>query len=212
MSEWITSGIGWNLRQIVAPAEEPLDLEFVRDLHLRSPNGTVEDAYIEGLITTARQMAERTTNRAIPEQQWTMSAYRFPCGALPIEVPFPPLISVDAISYLDENGATQTLDVNADVNVAAPLGPRCGKALITPTFDTTWPTAQYQADSVSITFTAGYVLSGSPVTGEVPSDITHGMLLVIGELYKQRSESVHAPNQSPALIRARDLWLPYRVY
>lgn len=212
MSQWETSGITWTLRQIVAPAEEPLDIDFVRDLHLRSPNGTVEDAYIEGLITTARQMAERTTNRAIPEQQWTMSAYRFPCGDGAIEVPFPPLISVDAISYLDDNGDAQTLTQDTDFLVSAPMGPRCAKARLTPVFDTTWPTTQYQADAVTITFTAGYVLSGSPVTGEVPSDITHGMLLVIGELYKQRSESVHAPNQSPALIRARDLWLPYRVY
>jgi hypothetical protein len=52
----------------------------------------------------------------------------------------------------------------------------------------------------------------SPAEPSIPEDILHGQLLVIGEMYKLRSLSVHAFNQAPAVLQARNLWNAYRVY
>ena len=86
------------------------------------------------------------------------------------------------------------------------------QGLVTPVYNTCWPQARCEVGAVVVTYDAGYVDEASPTQAQIPEDIQQGQLIVIGELYKQRSESVHAGNQNPALIRARDLWMPYRVY
>lgn len=210
MSGWMDRAVCWHLELVSGPSSEPLDVADVRDNHLRSPNGTAEDVYIADLIATSRRMAERITRRALIAQDWKQVGSGFPCG--PISVALPPLIEVSSLSYVDTDGVTQTLTVTTDYVVSKPVGPNAVRAEIAPAYGTVWPVARCQLDAVTVSFTAGYLTGASPETGEIPADILHGMRLVIGELYKQRSESVHAPNQSSAMIRARDLWLPYRVY
>lgn len=203
-------GTRWYLKLVAGPASEPLEVDDVRDNHLRATNGSAEDTYIDGLIGTTRRMAERITRRALISQDWQLVGTGFPCWS--IRVPKPPLIEVTSLSYVDSDGVTQTLTEDTDYIVSIPSGPNAGRAEITPAYGKTFPVARCQNDAVIVSFTAGYLTGDSPETGEIPADILHGMKLVIGEFYKQRSESVHAPNQSPAMIRARDLWLPYRVY
>jgi hypothetical protein len=137
---------------------------------------------------------------------------RFPCWQ--IEVPWPPLITVESIEYTDTDGTDQTLATSA-YQASAPIGPTCRKGAIIPARDTTWPTIDAQAiDPVRITFRCGYVDGGSPEQANVPEDLLHGQLLVIGEMYKQRSESVigFGVSVNPAIVRARDIWREYRVY
>lgn len=210
MSGWTEGGVQWHLELVSGPSTEPLEVADVRDNHLRSPNGTAEDSYIADLIAASRRMAERVTRRALISQDWKQVGSGFPCGC--ISVALPPLIDVTGLSYVDTDGVPQTMTVTTDYVVSKPSGPTAGRAEIAPAYGTVWPTTRCQLDAVTVEFTAGYLTEASPETGEIPADILHGMKLVIGEWYKQRSESVHAPNQSPALIRARDLWLPYRVY
>jgi uncharacterized phiE125 gp8 family phage protein len=206
--------IRWHLEQDAddAPAYEPLTVDYVRDYHLRSPNGNAEDSYIETLIRVARRAAERVTRRALVPQTWRLVMSGFPCGG-PIVVPKPPLQSVTAITYIDEDGVEQTWGGSPlPYEVVAPSGPQARYGLIAPAYEQVWPTTRRQLEAVTVEFIAGYPETGSPAEAQIPEDITHGMLLMIGELYKQRSESVHAFNQNPALIRARDLWLGYQVY
>lgn len=210
MNTWTEASIRWYLTLVAGPETEPLDVASVRDDHLRSPNGSAEDAYILTLIETARRMGERITRRAFISQNWQQIGSGFPCGC--IRVALPPLIDVTGLSYVDADGNTQTLTETTDYVVSKPSGPNAGRAEIAPAYGTSWPATRCQLDAVTVSFTAGYLTGASPETGEIPADILHGMRLVIGELYKQRSDSVHAPNQSPAMIRARDLFLPYRVY
>lgn len=202
--------VRWYTKLVEGPSDEPLDVADVRDNHLRSPNGSAEDAYIATLIASARRMAERITRRALISQRWQLIGSGFPVWypglTNCISVPNPPLVAVTSLTYIDSDGNQQALAEGTDYLVSAPSGPTAGRAEITPAFGKTWPVARCQSDAVMVSFTAGYP------EDQIPEDILHGMKLVIGEFYKQRSESVHAPNQNPALIRARDLWLPYRVY
>ena len=191
---------------------DPLTLESVRDDHLRVTNGSVEDDYIASLIKTSYREAEATTWRALLPQTWRLSMSRFPCQY--IELPMPPCIEVSAITYVDEDGALQTWTGSPlPYDVVIPIGPKAGKAEICPAYGEEWPSTRAQARAVFVTFRAGYLdESVSPDAPNIPEDITHGRLLMIGELYKQRSDSVHAFNQNPAIIRSRDLWLRYRAY
>lgn len=196
----------WHLELVTDADTEPLDTDTVLTDHLRSPNGTAESDYVTGLIKAARRMAERVTKRALVSQTWRLMLDRFPMGPCPIVVPRPPLASVASIEYVDLDGTLTTWDGSPlPYDVSAPSGPFATSARLRPTYGTCWPVARCQMDAVQVNFTAGYA------DGEIPADILHGMLLVVGEFYKQRSESVHAMNQNPALIRAVDLWLPYRV-
>ncbi len=202
----------WHLELVEPPSSEPLDAAIVLSDHLRSPNGTVDLDYVTQLVRAARRMAERVTRRSLKTQTWDFVADRFPGGQCPIVLPRPPVQSVTSVIYIDTDGNEQTWSGSPlPYEVSAPSGPFAGAARIKPVYGTIWPIARFQMDAVRIRFVAGYPDSGSPARSDIPEDLLHGMQLVIGEFYKQRSESVHAPNQNPALIRAHDLWAPYRV-
>lgn len=197
-----------HLELVTASDEQTLTLAFVRDQHLRSPNGTAEDAYIKSLIATSQRLAERITRRSLLTQTWDYVLDAFPCGTASIVIPRPPIQSVTSVTYIDADGVEQTWGGSPlSYDVSIPSGPTAGYARIAPAYGQTWPVARTQMDAVRVRFVAGW-----EDVENVPEDIIHGQLLVIGELYKQRSESVHAFNQNPALIRARDLWLQYRVH
>lgn len=210
----------WSLVTEADPAVDPLTVAFVRDQHLRALGGSAEDDYIDRLIRTSDRMAERATRRAHSPQTLALVMDRFPRGGCPILIPRPSLMSVTSIVYIDPNGNEQTIDGSPEaIQVSAPVGPKAAKGRIAPLPNTCWPQTQCDTlDAVTITFQAGYPLVtrdnvGSPTMANVPEDILHGRLLVIGELYKQRSESVQSfAQQAPALVRANDLWLGYRAY
>lgn len=194
-----------HLELITPPASEPLEVEFVRDWHLRVASGSAEDDYLLQLIKAARRAGERITRRSFHPQTWALVLDAFPTWE--IVVPRPPLRSVTSITYLDEDGVEQTLQGSPlGYTVSTPSGPYAKYGRIRPAYGETWPATRAQQGAVTVTFEAGYDVDG------VPEDILQGMLLTVGEFYKQRSESVHAFNQNPALIRARDLFMGYRAY
>jgi uncharacterized phiE125 gp8 family phage protein len=201
----------WHLEQVEKPdaSLDPLVLASVRADHLRVTN-TAENDYIAGLIRTSDRMAERTTRRAHLTQTWALVLSRFPYGCDPLLMPRPPLQAIESITYIDADGAEQTWS-SALYEVSSPSGPEAGFGSVAPAYDEIWPVTRFGIqDAVTVTFRAGYPEIGSPATCDVPEDITHGRLLVIAEMYKQRSESM--ASLSPAMIRARDLWMGYRVY
>lgn len=209
---WPVDGLRRELRVVTPPAwGTSLDLTFVRDKHLRTANGSDEDEFIDSAIRTSERMAEKTTRRSHLPQTLALVLDRFPYGFAGIRLPRPPVVSIVSIVYVALDGTETTLDASAyalrvtgrDSNV---------EGLVVPVYNTCWPQARCEVGAVVVTYDTGYVDAASPSQAEIPEDIQQGQLLVIGELYKQRSESVHAHNQASALIRARDLWLLHRVF
>lgn len=92
------------------PSTEPCDLTYVK-LHTRT-DGTADDTTLTSRITGARRLIERWSWRRFGSQIWVQAFDKFPCGTKPIVVPFGPLISVGSITYLDEDGASQTLSTD----------------------------------------------------------------------------------------------------
>jgi uncharacterized phiE125 gp8 family phage protein len=216
------STIPWNyglrIRDLQSAAEGPdfdqdsLELHFVRDQHLRVANPEFEEEYIGRLIRASLRTAESFLHgRVLLPQTWRLVMNGFPTEF--IELPFGPVISVESIDYVDSAGDDQTLAGSpAEFQVESESGPRGGRVRIYPLSGESWPSVESSNSSaVTVTYTAGYPLDADG-RATVPEDIDAGRLLVIGELYKQRSESVHAMNQNPALRSARSLWAPYRMY
>lgn len=217
MRPW-DEGVRWHIEQVTAPDvanEDSLSLAFVRDDHLRAVNGDAEDDFIRRLLKTSYRMAERATWRAHLQQTWAMVLDRFPCGD--IVLPKPPLRSVTSITYTDDDGIEQELlgsPAGLEFQVSTPDGPKAPKGRIRPLYDETWPSTRRVLDAVRIEFVCGYPLVGTYSIADVPEDIDHGRLLVIGDMYKQRSESVigFGVSVNPAIVRARDLWAGYRAW
>lgn len=204
---WDT-GLHWRVLLVGEPDEEPLELAYVRDKHLRVNNGAVEDVLIEELIKTAREMCERFTRRAVPPQTLQLLTNGFPRRHF--ELPKPPLIDVLSLEY-ETSGGTVVMDP-AEYTVLT----RGLHGVVAPV--TSWPTALSQADAVTLTYRAGYgvldtSVSPSELNAAVPSTLKAGMALVVGELYKNRSLSVagFGVGVSPTVLSAEYLWTPYRV-
>lgn len=212
-SSW-DSGIRWHLERTDAPNfdYDALVLAEVRDQHLKVTNGTAEDDWIDRAWRVTYLRAERVTRRPLIPQTWQQVMSGFPCG--PIVMQKSPLLSVASIDYIDTDGVLQTLTGSpAQFNVIAPNGDNPKRGEIYPLYGEVWPSTRAEPDAVTVTFTCGYPLTlTSPQVADVPADITHARLLMLGELYKQRSLSVHAFNQNPAIIQADTIWKEYRSF
>jgi len=207
---------------VIPPTDEPLLLQDAID-HVRALN-TNEDGYLTHLIAVVRRWMEYKTQRALMPQTHEIVMDRFPRRAAGviggwhsgmIRVTSPPCLSIVSITYLDTTGMLQTLDPTTyDVDI--PIGPRAGYARIRPLPRQHWPETQRgKMDAVRVRFTCGYFIASSPPTSPpdiaVPEDLRHAMLMILAELYKQRSDSMPTGN-TPAVLRSRDLWSSYRVY
>lgn len=162
-----------------APASEPLSLPEAKT-HLRVDHSD-EDSYINALILTARQEAERISWRQFINATYVLTLDRFPGGQQPIYVPRPPLSAVASILYDDENGTEQTLSgSNYRVDTASEPG------RITPAFETVWPATRHQTGAVRVTYVAGFGSASS----NVPSNAIHWIRLHVAHWYRNREAAV----------------------
>jgi len=189
-----------NLTLITPPAREPITLEEARN-HLRVDLDD-DDPYIQGLIQAAREMAEAFTWRALITQTWELALDAWPEGDT-IELPRPPLQSVDSIIYTDSDGNANTMPAS-DYIVDTRSVP--GRIVLAP--GASWPSESLRpASAIVVRFVAGY----GKEPRDVPRAIRHAMLLLIGHWYEQREQVIVGaiPREIPVGFRAL-LW-PYRA-
>jgi uncharacterized phiE125 gp8 family phage protein len=180
------------------PAVKPVSLAEAKD-HLRVTHGD-DDAYITMLIDVAtRRLDARhgTLNRALITQRWLLKVDRFPvfCGhegwPHAIELPFPPLLSVVSVKYLDPNGDEQTL---AGTEYTVEISQFVGRILLG--YGKSWPAIRCVPGAVRIDFTAGFGPAGS----DVPAPIRQAMLMFVAHLYETRSVDAELPRAIDALV------------
>lgn len=160
-----------SIRVITPPAGEPVSLAEAK-LHLRVDTND-EDTLISSLITAARQYCEAFQRRAYITQTLELSLDSFPSGS--IELPNPPLQSVEIVSYLDAAGVQETL---APTAYAVDTSSEPGRIL--PVAG--WP----RGKDVRIRYTAGYGPDGTAV----PATVRQSICLLVGWWYSQREAAV----------------------
>lgn len=191
---------------------DPLTLAFVRDQHLRVTNGSLEDDWIVRAIRTSLNRAQFFTQRLLLPQTWD---WRLPVPSCrEITIKKAPVREVASITYVDVDGVTQTFGGSPPpYELLSPSLNSNQRDSIVLDLNEVWPTTQRDPYPVTIRLELGYALNDDdPAVADIPEEINSGRLIYIGELYKQRSESVQTINNTPAMIRARDLWLQHKVY
>lgn len=176
---------------LIVPSSEPLELAEVKKV-LRFPTSS-EDSLLEGWMAASRALFEQQTGRQVAPATWELWLDASPCDRS-IELPYPPLISVLSVEYVDGAGDLQTFDAE-NYTVQAPQGPYCAPGRITLVGSAQWPIPQMepaltQPGALRITFRAGYVAdpAGSPEVVAIPDLITSAIYLLIGNFHKFRSE------------------------
>jgi uncharacterized phiE125 gp8 family phage protein len=165
------------VKLITAPAVEPVSLEEAKKhLHIDADD---EDETIASLIMAAREWCEAFQGRAYITQSWELVLDSFPAKPY-IDLPLPPLQTVDSIKYSDSAGVETTLAITEYV-----VNPDSYFGKIVPAYGKSWPSfTPYPAGAVRIQFTCGY---GDAV--DVPQMVKQAMLLVIGHLFEHREDS-----------------------
>jgi len=196
-------------RVIVAPPVEPVSFELLSS-HLRLDDfgGSEEHpqySLLSSYLTAARELVEKDTRRALVQQTLQI---KFEAFADRVELLRPPFIGALEVAYLDEVGATQTLDPDnyqlddySDItaclyfveDLPLVLGDR--------------------RDAVTVTWQAGYLPEGSPLTQEsqylanVPRALQTAILLRAQMMYED-----FAPDEMTAYVRAYEALIgPHRV-
>jgi len=183
------------LRLITAPATEPVTLADV-SAHVRW-DVSAESTAINLFIQALRERAEAETHRALITQTWELSMDKFPVpqifgytGLDPIYpakfrgeiiLPKPNLLSIVSITYVDVNGALQTLDpATYTMDNAEEPG------MVVPAYGCAWPGCRGDINGVKIRYTCGY----GPASSDVPAAIRTWMLMNIASIYENRESTV----------------------
>lgn len=178
-----------------APASEPVSISEFKD------HSTIEitddDALVDGFITAARVILENDTKRAFVTQTWDYYLYGF-CDVMIL--PFGKIQSVSAITYTDENGATQTLSASV-YTVDTYRDP--GRVVLA--YDQAWPSTRDEINAVKITYVAGYGAASS-----VPQPIKTAVSLFASHLYENR-EAVTMGSLSEIPLGVESIISPYRI-
>lgn len=163
----------YSLKQITAPAEEPVSLTLAKTQC--EVVGTAYDTLLTGKITAARELVETDSRRALITQVWELRLDAFPCEAF-IEMPLPPLQSVEWLKYIDVAGTLTTWDTS---NYEADATRHPGRLNLA--YGSTWPATRACPNAVTVRFTCGYGAAAA-----VPAAAKHAMLLQVASAFRDR--------------------------
>lgn len=184
---------------LIGPDVEPVSLDEAK-AHLRVTHAE-EDSIIDGLITAARVTVETITRRSLISQTWQLTLDQFPLGPQ-IKLPHSPVIAVQSVEYIDENGATQEMDASKFW-----LDKASSPAKLVLKDGETYPSTQIgRPNCVVVTYQAGY---GDQAT-HVPAPIRHAIKLMVAHLF-ENPELVSAGQLTVIPITFDYLLSPYRV-
>jgi uncharacterized phiE125 gp8 family phage protein len=170
------------LTLVQAPMENVIELAFAKQ-RLRIDT-SADDEVVVNLIATATTYldgANGILGRALMPQSWRYDLGQFPDAAGWIELPLPPLLSVEQIQYRDSAGSVQTLasTVYRAISTGDYIKPR-----LMLDVNQSWPTTETGVpDAVQVTYTAGYQDLVSPANNPVPEPIQQAILLIAQTLY-----------------------------
>ncbi|UIJ43720.1 hypothetical protein LZK98_11525 [Sphingomonas cannabina] len=186
------------MRVVVVVPPDPVVTWADADAHLKLDGDTEQQAEVEAMIAAATQHIDGPDGwlgRSLGIQTLEVSLDRFDAGG--IILPFPPISSVTTVSYIDTNGLEQTLDSSA----YRLLGDR-----LVPVFGGAWPETRSEEEAVTIRFVAGY--------DQLPAPIRAAILLMVGDLYRNRGEAVIGAGSSKVDMSptVRNLLAPFRVW
>lgn len=193
---------------VTQPTAEPISLQQAKD-HLRV-DVSADDDLIALYITAARRFCEHYCSSAFMPQTIRQDLDDLPDDVISLVVN--PVQSVSNVKYYDTDGVLQTLSTSL-YTVDTISNP----ARVIRKWDETWPVTESRGGAVQVTYVAGYA-EGSPADDpqNVPADIKCAILLILGDLYENRENTlvgtVVSANAMELPMAAKMLLQPYRQY
>jgi len=189
------------LIRTAAPSETPVSLAEVKAQ--TRVDDSDEDALISMLIDAATARLDGINGllgRALVRQSWALTLDGFTPA---VELPLPPLVSVDAVIYRDATGSPQTL-ASSFYSVSG-MGD-AGAAVLRPVG--VWPATDGKPDTVTISFTAGY---GD--AADVPAPLRQAILMHVAHLFENREAGIDGEGAYRATpFGWHDLTRDYRLW
>ena len=199
------------LTQTTAPATEPVTVQEAKDFCRITHDD--ENSFILAMIRDGREFVENHTQRQLMSASWTWTLDAFPSldangiptnrlvydADLGLIVPIVPATSVTSISYIDEDGASQTL-----ATTVYAIDTSREPARIYLKYDQEWPETRTIANAVTIIFVAGYANALS-----VPETLKTRIKEYVHHAYSMRGAS--GGDFNGAVDRIRQALTPYRM-
>lgn len=186
---------------VINPPDEPVVSLDDAKVHLRVDFEDDND-YISGLVAAAIGILDGPAGwlgRAIVTQTLELRGDGFGVGD--ICLPFPPVIDVVSVGYVDPDGSEQIVP-EADYRlVGQPNMPRLELA-----YGAQWPVVRRQSESVRVQYDAGY-----GAAEDVPAPIKWAILLMIGHWYANREAVAIGQTAIEIPLAARALLFPYQI-
>lgn len=182
-----------------AATETAVTLAEVKS-HLKI-TATSEDTYLTNLISVATEMVQNYTGQILITS--TIDLY-IPYFLNRMDINRVPVTRITHVKYYDTSNSLITItstDLSYSVSVEDSLDQSPIPASIIPAKNFTYPDTYPRMDAVQIRFDAGYEDNDS-----VPMAIKQAMLLIIGQLYLNRTDMVY---KMPVL--SEYLLNPYRI-
>lgn len=172
---------GW---KVTTAAAEALISTADMKTYLKVEN-SADDTLIAALVSGATEHAQRYLSQAFVTQSITEKLDRFDVYPMynefaAIQLSVNPVQSITSITYVDSNGATQTLSSSLYV-----LDNYRKRAVIAPAYGQSWPSARTQVNAITVVYSAGYGASSA-----VPEDIKQAVRLAVSDAYENRTDSV----------------------
>lgn len=187
------------LIKTVQPVSEPVSLAEAQ-LHLRldtegSPPSHPDDTLVQNLISAARENAEQYTGVTIAQASYKIESF---VDKDHIKLQTFPVTSIESVSYVDEDGLTETVDASLyEINNFY----RPSRLYLKGT--------AFRVE-LTVRFTAGYTDGQSPNTFPTPAGVKAAILLMLGNLYENR-ETVSSMQSYERPQSAIYLLTPHRV-
>lgn len=169
---------------------------------------TIDDSYITTLIGVAREWCENYLDRSLIDKTLIQSYDDFTFGNMPVwgkdfkpiadymlpalALPGSPIRSVTSLKYTDINGIEQTLAATE-----YSLFVRNERGYLILGYGKSWPQIRPEPDAVRITYVAGYA-----TVADVPVAIKQAILLMVGDLYENRSRQTERPLSVNSTVEA----------
>jgi uncharacterized phiE125 gp8 family phage protein len=185
------------LRLTSAPATEPVTLVEAK-AHLRLET-SADDTYVTSLIVAARQYVEEVCWRGLIAQTWELTLDDWP-STDQIDLPRGEVTAITSVKYDDATGAEQTL---ASSNYTLDGYPPARLVLKS---SASWPDLDGEVLAIRILFVVGWANAAA-----VPMPIKQAVLLLVSQLYEQRTPEVTGAQIAKVDFAVDALLRPYRL-
>lgn len=187
-----------SLKETAPPAEAAVSLADVKRHLSIELDDTNDDELLATLLTAATELAEADHGQAYIERALELGLDAWPDE---LRLPSPPLKAGSVvIKYDDEAGVEQTLDPTAYTVDAASRPAR-----VRPV--EAWPATASTPGAIRVAYVAGY----GTTAAAVPVRIRQAILLLVGDLYLNREDTVLNTNVARVSLTADRLLAPDRV-